>query len=48
MSKEDIIKSTTDKFHKECSKITDTDLVNKLHIHEDTMIKVILETLLKD
>lgn len=48
MSNDEIIQNTIDKFHQECSKITDTDFINKAKQHEEIMIKVILETILNN
>lgn len=48
MSKDEIINQTISNFCEECSKITDEDFISKLKQHEEIMIKVILETLLKD
>lgn len=48
MSKEDIIQTAIDKFHTECAKIpNDKTLTEKLPMHEDLLIKTILETLLE-
>ena len=48
MSNDEIIKSTIDTFHQECSKITETEFLEKLKKHEEIMIKVILETVLNN
>lgn len=48
MSNDEIIKSTIDKFHQECSKITETEFLEKLKKHEEIMIKVILEAVLNN
>ena len=48
MSNDEIIKSTIDKFHQECSKITEIEFLEKLKKHEEIMIKVILETVLNN
>jgi len=48
MSKDEIINQTISKFREECSKITEEDFISKLKQHEDIMIKVILEALLKN
>lgn len=48
MSKEDIIQTAIDKFHIECAKIpNDKTFTEKLPMHEDLLIKTILETLLE-
>lgn len=48
MSKEEIINQTISNFHNECSKLTETDFIDKLHKHEELLIKCILEAILKD
>lgn len=48
MSKDEIIQSTINKYHQECSKITETEFIAKLKKHEEIMIKVILETILNN
>lgn len=48
MSNDEIIKNTIDKFHQECSKITDTNFTDKHIKHEEIMIKVILEAVLNN
>ena len=48
MSKDEIINQTISKYREECSKITNEDFISKLKQHEEIMIKVVLETLLKD
>lgn len=48
MSKEDIIQTAIDKFHSECAKIPNNKtLTEKLPMHEDLLIKTILETVLE-
>lgn len=46
MSNEEIINKTISKYHNECSKISETEFIDKLKKHEEIMIRVILETLL--
>lgn len=49
MSKDEIINNAISKFHDECSKIPkDKSLIEKLPLHEELIIKVILETFLKN
>lgn len=48
MSNDEIIKNAIDKFHSECSKITDTNFTDKIKKHEEIIIKVILETILNN
>ena len=48
MSNDEIIKNTIDKFHLECSKITDINFTDKHKKHEEIMIRVILETILNN
>ena len=48
MSKDEIIKNTISKYHEECSKITETEFINKLMKHEEFLIKVILDAVLND
>lgn len=49
MSNEEIINQTISKFHEECSNLPkEMDFTDKLHEHEEIMIKVILETLLNN
>ncbi len=48
MSNDEIIKNAIDKYHQECSKITETEFINKLMKHEEIMIRVILETVLNN
>lgn len=48
MSKEEIINETISNFRNECSKLTEQDLVSKLHKHEELLIKCILNVVLKD
>lgn len=46
MNKEIVIANAISKFHEECSKIPEMDLIEKLHIHEELLIKTILEAVL--
>ncbi len=48
MSKEEIINKTISKYHDECSKITETQFIDKLKKHEEIIIRVILEAVLND
>lgn len=48
MSNDEIIKNAIDNYHQECSKITETEFIEKLKKHEEIMIKVILETVLNN
>ena len=48
MSKEELINETISKFKSECSKIDDADFIDKISKHEEIIIRVILETVLKD
>lgn len=48
MSKDEIINQAIENFHNECSKITEINFTDKLHKHEEIMIKVILETILNN
>lgn len=48
MSKEEIINNTISKYHDECSKITETEFIDKLKKYEEIMIKVILDTVLNN
>lgn len=48
MSNDEIIKNTIDKYHHECSKITETEFIEKLKKHEEIMIRVILESILNN
>lgn len=48
MSKDEIINNTISKFKDECAKLPAMDLVDKIHIHEELLIKTILETVLNN
>lgn len=48
MSNDEIIKNAIDKYHQKCSKISETEFVEKLKKHEEIMITVILETILNN
>lgn len=48
MSKEEIINQTISNFRDECSKLTESEFIDKLKKHEELIIKCILETVLKD
>lgn len=48
MSNDEIIQNAINKFHQECSKITENDFMDKIKKHEELLIKVILETILKN
>lgn len=48
MSKEEIINETISNFRNECSKLTESDFISKLHKHEELLIKCILDAVLKD
>lgn len=48
MSKEEIINETISNFRNECSKLTKSDFIGKLHKHEELLIKCILDAVLKD
>ena len=48
MSKKELINETISKFKIECSEIDDVNFIDKISKHEEIMIRVILETVLKD
>jgi hypothetical protein len=48
LSKEEIINETISNFRNECSKLTESEFIDKLHKHEELLIKCILDVVLKD
>lgn len=49
MPKDEIIKNAINKFHSECEKLPkDMNFIDKLPLHEELIIKTIIETLLEE